>query len=749
MKNTGYFFVGVFVFVIIAIAIMLTIYIPSALDLISDRAEAEVKDAVFANAAASEAYFSRKISFLEAAASEFTKIDTEDDAAVEDTCAAISINSRLGNTFRHIGFTRMDGMTISSIGKTANTSNRLFIQAGLNGDTTVSAHSNCDFDGAVSDMYTVPVKDLDGKLIGALTGDSTPFVFTDITMLDIAGDLNCFFIFDDSGDVVYCSTDSKLGIGTSDNLTSLISDNLMSKDIGYLLNSTSRNTFKRFTIGGTEYAASFMSICGNGWTFAAVIPADDVYTSFGSLIGFTITLIILMSALLLVSIIIVTVRINRVTIDFDEALDSGLKRIYTDSITGHDTIERFREYYAVAMKDTATGHALISLDVDRFKAVNDMFGYEGGNEVIRKLSDIIKRNIGKNDFFARSSGDLFYIFAEFSDKEELSDLANGIMSDVEYQITEVKLNLAIGIYIVDDPHLRSRVAADRADMARESVKNSKESRFGIFDSSMLEKIRREKKIEDIMEDSLALGEFLVYLQPKVSLGLSNDVVGAEALVRWRHDGKLIPPGDFIPLFERNGFVTKIDYYMFEEVCKLQKKYVSLGYKPKIVSVNMSRLHIHKPGFVAELASMCDKYSIDTKYIEIEITESAAYEDMAVLNEIFREIKSYGFHVSIDDFGTGYSSLNMLKDLPVDVIKIDRSFLTEDADETENASLIIACVVSLAAGLGISTICEGIETVEQANLLTKLGCDMAQGFYFAKPMPVENYEELAYNIKQKN
>ena len=352
-----------------------------------------------------------------------------------------------------------------------------------------------------------------------------------------------------------------------------------------------------------------------------------------------------------------------------------------------------------------------------------------------------------NDFFARSTGDLFYIFAEFGSKEVLENMAKNIMSDVEYQISEVKLTIAMGIYIIDDPNLRSRVAADRADMARETVKNSKQSRYSFFDTSMIERIRREKRIEDIMEDALALGEFIVYLQPKYSLGEKNEVVGAEALVRWKHDGKLIPPGDFIPLFERNGFVTKLDYYMFEEVCKLQKKYLSLGMKPKLISVNMSRLHIHKAGFVSELAAICAKYDIETKYIEIEITESAAYEEMTMLCEIFREIKRYGFHVSIDDFGTGYSSLNMLKDMTVDVIKIDRSFLTESADENENASLIIACLVMLASSLKINTICEGVETKPQADLLTKLGCDMVQGFYFARPMPVTDFEELTYGFKK--
>ena len=187
--------------------------------------------------------------------------------------------------------------------------------------------------------------------------------------------------------------------------------------------------------------------------------------------------------------------------------------------------------------------------------------------------------------------------------------------------------------------------------------------------------------------------------------------------------------------------------MFREVCKLQKTWKNMGYTPKVISVNMSRLHFPDPHFVDTLKGICDEYGIDTKYFEIEVTESAAYENINILMDVFSKIKAAGFHVSIDDFGTGYSSLNMLKDLPVDVLKIDRSFLTEDADEEENASKIIACVVSLASSLDISTICEGIETKEQANLLSKLGCDMAQGFYFARPMPVKDFEKLVYGTEE--
>ncbi|MBQ3841804.1 MAG: EAL domain-containing protein [Ruminiclostridium sp.] len=742
LKNTEYLFIGLIVLVVIAIIIMMSVYIPAVSGVLSEHADNEVRTALTANSLNIQAYFNGKTESLKGFANRFMAIDLSNKEAVQKAC--IDVAGATG--FRHIGFTEPNGITISSYGESENTSHRAFIKEGLAGRTTHYANVNCDFDDALSDMYTVPVRNPKGEIIGTLTGDCTPFAFSEVDLMEVDGDYTCFYIFDQNGDVVYCDPNNDEGISLGSNIVSMIDDRTVANDVSYFLNSTIDDTVKRIKIGGKQYITAFSSFTDSDWTIAAIVPESTVYAGLAPIISFTVVLILLMTILLLGAIILVTIKISEIKNDIESAIIDGMKVFYTDSITGHDTPARFRENYAVAMKDTATKHAMISLDVDGFKAINDLFGYDGGNEVIKKMSDSIKRNIGKNDFFTRKSGDLFYIFADFSDKNELIALADRIISDLEYQVNEVKLEISVGIYVIDDPHIKSRVAADRSDMARETLKNDKQSGYAFFDASMLEKLRRQKRIEDIMEDSLALREFIVYLQPKYALGDSNEVVGAEALVRWRHDGRLIPPGDFIPVFEKNGFVRKIDYYMFEEVCKLQKKYLSMGYKPKVISVNMSRVHINQPGFVSDLAGICDKYGIETKYLEIEITESAAYENPVKLYEIFREIKSYGFHVSIDDFGTGYSSLNMLKDLPVDVLKIDRSFLTENADEHENASLIIGCVVSLAASLRIHTICEGIETKEQAILLTKLGCNMAQGFFFARPMPVADYEELAYGIK---
>ena len=737
-----YLFVGIFAFVLIAVSIMMMVYIPSVGNLMNGYAENAVLNAAMGNSNAAESFFNAGMSALESYEADFLSLDITDKDAVRALC--IGIVESTG--FQHVGFTPVDGVTISSTGKEANTSNRVFIRKGLAGEASVYANMFCDFDGQAMDAYSIPVRDSTGAVIGVLTGECAPFNISSVSLLDIAGDKNCFFVLDTEGVVVYASTGNKAGISVKDDFLRLIADESVSKDIQFILNSVTNTALKTITIGDTEYFAAFSPMYDREWTFAAIVPKSDVLSSFNTVIVFTVAMAGIMTLLLIVCALVIAVRIKRIKDDIEDAIETSFSNLYVDSITGHDTIPKFRENYQAAMKDTATGHALISLDVDRFKAVNDTLGYEGGNDVIRQLSDILKRNMKETDFFARSSGDQFYILACFSERTDIVELAENIISDVAYQITVMKLAISIGIYVIDDPSVKSRVAADRADMAREATKGRKESMYVFFDNSMLQKIRREKKIEDIMEDALALGEFLVYLQPKFGLGENNEVCGAEALVRWMHEGKLIPPGEFIPLFEKNGFVNKIDYFIFEEVCKLQKKYEKMGYEPKIVSVNMSRTHIHQPGFVGELAEMCAKYELDTKYIEIEITESAAFEDMYILCDIFREIKSHGFHVSIDDFGTGYSSLNMLKDLPVDVLKIDRSFLTENADEHENASVIIGSVVSLAAALGIRTICEGIETKEQAALLTKLGCNMAQGFLFARPMPVSDYEKLTYGLQ---
>ncbi len=260
---------------------------------------------------------------------------------------------------------------------------------------------------------------------------------------------------------------------------------------------------------------------------------------------------------------------------------------------------------------------------------------------------------------------------------------------------------------------------------------------------MSENLITKSQIEDEMEYALANGQFHVYLQPKVNM-VTTKLYGAEALSRWIHptDG-IRPPAMFIPIFEKNGFVSKLDMYVFEEVCKIKSQWIVQEkiYANTIISVNMSRAHLHEKDFCDELSKIADKYGIAHNELEIEITESFFEEDINVLVENVNRIKENGFLVSIDDFGSGFSALNLLKDLYVDTIKIDRDFL-HGSGETSRGKGIIRNVIALCMDLKSDVVTEGIETKEQAEFIMSCGCQIAQGYYYSRPLPISEFEEFA-------
>lgn len=642
--------------------------------------------------------------------------------------------------FESAALINKDGIALRDTGETKNLSHRAYAQQAFSGEGVIFLNTNSEFDTANYDVYSVPVYNHENEIIAVLAASSKPFSIEDIEYVDIAGEKNCYYIVNEGGEVLVASHDSTVGIKDGDDIRTAIEDN---KTVEYYLNIRDAKQSVITDVNGQRCVVSCVSIPGQNWTLVAVAPMTLLSSYIGGM--YTLAIVLVACAIVVIAVIVTVLAVKMFGMSrrFSGFIAEKNKNFYCDDITGYSSWNSFKERYPEFMRNTGTSYALISLDIDKFKAINDSLGYDGGNDVLKQVADVINRNLKEGDMFARSSGDLFYILLTYENVSDVRNTVINIINDVDYLDKGIKMYVCMGIYLVIDHNIKVEAAADRADLARRSIKDQKESNFAFFDNAMIQRIRNEKSIEDIMEDALEKREFQVYLQPKYSLKNPEQMVGAEALVRWFHDGALITPNKFIPVFEKNGFIVQLDYYMFEEVCKLQKRWFSMGCEPKIVSVNMSRLHLRSKHFVEDLVAMCSKYEIDTKYFEIEITETAAYENLDILSAVFEKIKSVGFHVSIDDFGTGYSSLNMLKDLKVDVLKIDRSFLTEDADENENASRIIACVVTLASSLKIATICEGIETKEQADLLTKLGCNMAQGYFFARPMAAIDYEKLAY------
>lgn len=717
--------------------LFLNSYLTNMRESIIENASAYIGDSVSAAAGYSSRFFENRLTVLSRAAAHL-------DGLSEEELQPMLVRYCDERLFTKTAYVNTDGTVTVSDGSELESQYRLFAQEAFEGETVILAASETGVD---RDLYAVPVRDANGDVVGSLVAGAVSASFSDLAFQSDSSVLSGYSIIDENGRVLF--TDSDRVFNTHDNVLTLLS--YADNDINELktaCNQRNADGSLRAHLNGKDYLLSFSSMSLQNWTVILATPIDTIVSATHPMLLPSILLVITTIAAFFALAVYTIYSSHRAQRLANDALLESHKQFYVDNVTGFNSWQKFIEDYNDKMIGTSTNYALLSLDIDKFKEVNDTVGFEGGNDILKKIAKILSRNLGTNDLFARSSADRFYLLAAYREKSDVEELVNRIISDIDYQITMIRIVVSVGVYLIVDRTVSVHTAADRADIARSSVKVQKESTYRFFESSMLESIREEHFIETIMEASLERREFLVYLQPKFSLDDMDMVTGAEALVRWNHNGQIISPGQFIPLFERNGFVTKLDFYIFREVCRMQKMWQNQGRELKVISVNMSRAHLRNPDFVRRLSDCCKEFEISPRYFEIEITESAAFENIDILMAVFTQIKEAGFHVSIDDFGTGYSSLNMLKDLPVDVLKIDRSFLTENADETENASKIIGSVVSLATVLNISTICEGIETKEQANLLTKLGCDMAQGFFFARPMPVDEFEKLVYPSAQR-
>ncbi|MEG1777956.1 MAG: EAL domain-containing protein, partial [Angelakisella sp.] len=295
-------------------------------------------------------------------------------------------------------------------------------------------------------------------------------------------------------------------------------------------------------------------------------------------------------------------------------------------------------------------------------------------------------------------------------------------------------------YVIGDNSISVEEMYNRATLAAKTCKGNYVEFFAYYNDSMSAALLAEQEITNEMNFALENGQFDIYLQPQYNIH-TNTPCGAEALVRWIHPRKgILAPDDFIPIFERNGFITKLDYYVWEKTCQCLKKWKEQGIKPYPLSVNVSRVNIYNPNLVETMLKLVRKYELEPELLKLELTESGYTDNPAAMKKVMKQFQSNGFTIMMDDFGSGYSSLSLLKDITIDVLKIDMHFLsqTEDPGRGEN---IIASVIRMAKWLDIPVIAEGAETGEQVDFLRSVGCDYVQGYYFARPMPISEYEQL--------
>lgn len=301
--------------------------------------------------------------------------------------------------------------------------------------------------------------------------------------------------------------------------------------------------------------------------------------------------------------------------------------------------------------------------------------------------------------------------------------------------------LSIGIYIINeetDDDFALDNAIDRAELAKQSVKGKHNQFYAVYDEKLRQKILRDQEIENRMERALENHEFKVYYQPKYD-SRTCELNGAEALVRWYNDKTgMIFPNEFIPLFESNGFIVELDKYMFRQVCKDIRSWLDEGYKVVPVSVNLSQLQFYNLHFIEEYRGILGKYDVSPEYVQLELTETTLFSEESILNKIIDKLHDIGFKILMDDFGTGYSSLNMLKNVPIDILKLDKSFVDDIGDP--KVDIVVSTIVSLGQSLDMKIVAEGVETKEQYEFLRDIFCDEIQGYYFSRPIAEKEYRQ---------
>lgn len=382
---------------------------------------------------------------------------------------------------------------------------------------------------------------------------------------------------------------------------------------------------------------------------------------------------------------------------------------------------------------------IICSDIENFKLINDVFGMQAGDRLLCRVANLYTGLVGDRGISGRINADQFVCLLE-RPSGYTDDMFIRAGEQVETLSSSQKVGMKWGIYEVRNREASVEQMCDRALLAANSIKGKYGKYFAYYDDNLRSKLLHEQAITDGMEAALAEEQFVVYIQPKYSIQ-DNSLAGAEALIRWNHpEWGFQSPSEFIPLFEKNGFITKIDQFVWERVCSLLSGWEKEGLMPVPVSVNVSRADIYNANLADVLLKMVEKYHIPGELLHLEITESAYTQDPAKIIETVGNLRNLGFVIEMDDFGSGYSSLNMFNQMPMDILKLDMKFVQNATAKPDNVGLL-KFVIDLARWMHLRVVAEGVETKEQLESLKAVGCDYAQGYYFAKPMPYQEFEKL--------
>lgn len=685
-----------------------------------------------------EAIVRSDLSILNSTSEQISK-SNDDESKIKNTIDSLAKEKNYN--FNSISYMTINGDYWTSNGETGflNKNNSKLLTSGKSGTII----SDFVFAGQINSIISYSPVYINGNLNGVILGIySKDKIFHDYSITLYSGN-ECFLIVDKNGKMIYASShDIKVnGINSLYDLTennSYNTDYLKKMNADFKNNKTGNSVCY---INNDPFIVSYAPISGvNNWYAVSMVSKSAAMQN----INYIIFVTLIMGAFVIFCLGIIGYRYSKSNIDNSIKLS---ELAYNDPLTGYINFNKFKIDAEKLMRENKdTQYGIYYADVVDFKYVNEAFGYDVGDEVLRGISDIIHEYLDEDEIFARVSGDKFVVLKKYDfNINNLTETFYGIVEKVSnispLSASRMRLEMHVGIFITDENSkgLSINAMLDRAVIALESIKHS-DSNFAIYDEALRTDHLKRNNIEQRMETALHNGEFHVYIQPKYKTS-DRTLAAGEALIRW-HDpySGIVPPIQFIPIFEKNRFIFQLDRYVLEVVCRFLRMRINEGQDIVPISCNVSPVEIMIPNFTQAYIDIKNKYEIPNGIIELEFTEGVFFENQELFKKVIIELKENGFLCSLDDFGSGYSSLNVLKEMPVDVLKLDRLFFRESGDIERDRSLIRS-VVAMARSLKIKTVAEGVETLETVEFLKIIGCNMIQGFVYARPMPLTEFEAL--------
>lgn len=743
-KNDRRWFAMICILAVLLISLIGAFTVKNFIDGIYSEAMSTIEDQINISCNQVSIFLSEKLGAANVLAQEAARyIKDEDDTAGFQSVAEHLIPFYQTNVFSAIGIAGKSGILYAGKGLTYDVSeNADYQKALLTPIPFVSQPTYSRNNGKDIVVVFAPVI-LDGKIVATIAGSLQIEELENKLIYDFYHGQGYCHIISNDGTVIVHSTNPNSDF-TLQNLFDKIAEQYSGQAEGQQILKKIKQDFTtkerqivslRFNDGNK--IIGYQSVPGYiDWNIVCVVLNDKVWQHslplISQAIGLTIgCMLVLLAAVLALGLMRKNAR-------------RRLERLaYCDEVTGGRNLNYFKLYAPILLKKNADiPYILLRFDIDRFKYFNDSFGHEMGDRLLKEIYTILTQVCPEADgsLAARLHGDEFVVLTKDNGSD---DPAKAVWSALGSACANLHLSytftIAMGAYRPENREEPLDILIDKAHLAQKQYKANRHQQSYIYYDSYMDAINLDASIEAVMEQALRDEEFEVYFQPKISLE-TEKVVGSEALIRW-NSKKLgfLSPADFIPIFEKNGFIRKIDFYVLDFVCKNIRRGMDAGAPLLNVSINQSRLHCYDPDYLEKLQAVIKKYNVPPNFIELEITESILLDDMEMVAKVIQSLRALHFEVSIDDFGSGYTSLSFLRNVDVDVIKMDKSLL-DDIETTPKKLAMLHYLTEMSHAFGVKVVCEGVETEQQVKRIRSLGCDIAQGYYYARPMPMLEFEQ---------